>query len=58
MPEQNFIGIEIGGTKLQLIRANDILVIEKQIVKEIDKENGALGILQQIQVPGRPLNIR
>jgi len=49
MPEQNFIGIEIGGTKLQLIRANDILVIEKQIVKEIDKEKGATGILQQIQ---------
>ena len=30
MPEQNFIGIEIGGTKLQLARANDILVIEKK----------------------------
>lgn len=49
MPEQYFIGIEIGGTKLQLVRANANLVIEKQISKEVDKAKGATGILQQIQ---------
>jgi glucokinase len=49
MPEQYFIGIEIGGTKLQLVRANAMLVIEKQILKEVDKEKGAAGILHQIQ---------
>src|SRR5215510_6302927 len=49
MSGQNFIGIEIGGTKLQLVRANTSLVIEEKISLAIKKENGAQGIQQQIK---------
>src|ERR1043166_9629321 len=49
MSGQNFIGIEIGGTKLQLVGANDALVIEEQISLEVNRKNGAKGIQQQIQ---------
>jgi glucokinase len=49
MPEQNFIGIEIGGTKLQLVRANASLAIDKHLLLEVNKEKGAIGIQQQIQ---------
>lgn len=49
MSQQNFIGIEIGGTKLQLVRADDSLVIEEQVSLEVNKANGASGIQQQIQ---------
>jgi len=49
MPQHNFIGIEIGGTKLQLARANDTLVIEEQASLEVNKTKGASGIQQQIE---------
>lgn len=49
MPQQNFIGIEIGGTKLQLARASESLDIEEQISLEVNKANGANGIQQQIE---------
>jgi glucokinase len=49
MSQQNFIGIEIGGTKLQLARANEFLFIEEQISLEVIKTNGADGIRQQIK---------
>ncbi len=49
MPGQHFIGIEIGGTKVQLIRSNDALVAEKQILVNVNRLNNSEGILQQIK---------
>jgi len=49
MPEQNFIGIEIGGTKLQLVSADASLAINEHLSLEVNKENGARGIQQQIE---------
>jgi glucokinase len=49
MSEQNFIGIEIGGTKLQLVSADASLAINEHLSLEVNKENGARGIQQQIE---------
>jgi glucokinase len=49
MTEQNFIGIEIGGTKLQLAFANTLLKIEKLLSFEVNRSNGASDIQQQIE---------
>jgi glucokinase len=49
MPEQNFIGIEIGGTKLQLVSADASLSINEHLSLDVNKENGAKGIRQQIE---------
>src|SRR6266487_3915673 len=49
MSEQNFIGIEIGGTKLQLMSADASLAIDEHLLLEVNKENGAIGIQQQIE---------
>src|SRR4051812_21733272 len=49
MKNQNFIGIEIGGTKLQLASADESLKIEKLISLPIDQSKGAKGILKQIE---------
>src|SRR6476659_2317627 len=49
MAEQNFIGIEIGGTKLQLLCTDDSLTIDEQFSLVVNKENGAKGIQQQIK---------
>src|SRR4051794_21135953 len=49
MKEQNFIGIEIGGTKLQLAFANPLLKIEKLLSFEVNRSKGASGIQQQIE---------
>jgi glucokinase len=49
MTEQNFIGIEIGGTKLQLTFANESLKIEKFLSFEVNRSKGAGGIQQQIE---------
>lgn len=47
--QHHFIGIEIGGTKLQLVCADDSLAIQEQISLEVKKESGAKGIQQQIE---------
>ena len=49
MAEQNFIGIEIGGTKLQLAIADKSLKIEQQLSFEVNRNKGADGIKQQIE---------
>lgn len=49
MAEQNFIGIEIGGTKLQLACANESLKIDKILSFEVDRSKGASGIQQCIE---------
>ena len=49
MAEQNFIGIEIGGTKLQLAIADESLKIEQQLSFEVNRNKGANGIKQQIE---------
>ena len=49
MAEQNFIGIEIGGTKLQLAIADESLKIEQQLSFEVNRGKGAAGIKQQIE---------
>jgi len=49
MADQNFIGIEIGGTKLQLAFADATLKIEKLISFEVNRDKGAAGIQQQIE---------
>src|SRR5690349_1749363 len=49
MSEQNFIGIEIGGTKLQLAFANESFKIDKIISLQVDQSKGASGIQQQIE---------
>ncbi len=49
MSEQNFIGIEIGGTKLQLVCADASLAIDEHLSLEVNKKNGARGIQQQIE---------
>jgi len=46
---KNFIGLEIGGTKLQLVCADVSLNIDKQLSLEVIKEDGAKGIQQQIK---------
>lgn len=49
MAEQNFIGIEIGGTKLQLVIADASLYINDKVCLQVNQENGAKGIQQQIE---------
>ena len=49
MSEQNFIGIEIGGTKLQLVSADASLAIDEHLLLEVKKEDRARGIQQQIE---------
>jgi glucokinase len=49
MSEENFIGIEIGGTKLQLVSGDASLVIDQHLSFEVNKEMGARGIQQQIE---------
>ncbi|MEJ7829439.1 MAG: ROK family protein [Segetibacter sp.] len=49
MAEQNFIGIEIGGTKLQLVIADASLTIKDKISLQVNQDNGAKGIQQKIE---------
>jgi glucokinase len=49
MAEQNFIGIEIGGTKLQLVIADASLTIKNEVCLQVNQEDGAEGIQQQIE---------
>jgi glucokinase len=49
MSEQHFIGIEIGGTKLQLVIADASLIILDHIFLEVNQQRGANGIQQQIE---------
>jgi glucokinase len=49
MAELDFIGIEIGGTKLQLVLADASLTITKKIQLEVKQVDGAKGIQEQIQ---------
>lgn len=49
MAEQNFIGIEIGGTKLQLVIANASLTIIDKVCLQVNQKKGAEGIQQQIE---------
>ncbi len=49
MAEQNFIGIEIGGTKLQLVIADASLAIKDKISLQVNQDNGAKGIQQKIE---------
>src|SRR5256885_1955023 len=49
MSKQNFIGIEIGGTKLQIVIADASLVIKEQLSLEVNKTNEAKGIQKQIE---------
>ncbi len=51
-----FLGIEIGGTKLQLgVGAGDGSELAGMERRDVDPERGAAGILEQIQEAGRPL---
>ena len=43
-----FLGIEIGGTKLQLVLGNDAGKIEKRLRRKVDPAKGAAGIREQI----------
>ena len=49
MTEQNFIGIEIGGTKLQLVIADASLTIKNHVLLQVNQKMGANGIQQQIE---------
>jgi glucokinase len=49
MSEQNFIGIEIGGTKLQLVIADASLSIKDHLCLQVKQKNGATGIQRQIE---------
>lgn len=49
MVNRQLIGIEIGGSKLQLVRADASLAIQETICLEADKDKGAQGIRQQIE---------
>jgi glucokinase len=55
MSEQIFIGIEIGGTKLQLMSADVTLNILKALSFEVSKKEGATGIQAQIEKSIREL---
>ncbi|QHT69415.1 ROK family protein [Rhodocytophaga rosea] len=46
----SFLGIEIGGTKLQMVAGNEPGTILQKICLPIDKTQGAAGIQQQIEV--------
>lgn len=48
-PDKKFIGIEIGGTKLQVITANAALTIEQHLRYTVDAAVGAAGIRDQIE---------
>lgn len=47
--KQQFIGIEIGGTKLQLVSADASLTIHGQVQAKVNRQHGAKGIQQQIE---------
>ncbi len=49
MTEQNFIGIEIGGTKLQLVIADASFTIKDKVCLQVNQQKGAKGIQQQIE---------
>lgn len=49
MTEQNFIGIEIGGTKLQLVIADASLSVKDKVRLQVNQQKGAEGIQQQIE---------
>jgi glucokinase len=48
MPKQQFIGIEIGGTKLQLVSADTALTIQQQVHAKVNRQLAAKGIQEQI----------
>lgn len=50
MVNRQFIGIEIGGSKLQLVSADASFSIQDTICLEADKSKGAQGIRQQIEM--------
>ena len=45
---RTFLGIEIGGTKLQLVVGNDDAQIQERFRFEVDPTQGAKGIQKQI----------
>lgn len=47
--QQKFIGIEIGGTKLQLVRGDSCAAIEQSIRYSVDVANGAEGIREKLK---------
>src|SRR5689334_24360859 len=49
MVDQNFIGIEIGGTKLQLALADAAFKINNFLSFEVNRDKGAAGIQRQIE---------
>lgn len=49
MGDHHLIGIEIGGTKLQLVRAGASLSIEEELCLDVEKAAGAKGIRRQIE---------
>lgn len=49
MAEPHFIGIEIGGTKLQLVLATASLYIIDEIILSVNQKEGAKGIRQQVE---------
>jgi glucokinase len=44
-----YVGIEIGGTKLQIVAGDDDLRISHRSRAAIKKEDGATGILKQME---------
>jgi glucokinase len=49
MKKKNLIGIEIGGTKLQIVRADENLQIAEKITLAVRRSQGASGIRLQIE---------
>lgn len=49
MSTRNFAGIEIGGTKLQLVLGDDSLAISEHLCLPVNKEDEARGIQHQIE---------
>jgi glucokinase len=51
-----YLGIEIGGTKLQLgVGRGESAVLERLERRQVDTNRGAAGILRQIEQAGREL---
>src|SRR5688572_19579352 len=49
MAEATFLGIEIGGTKLQIVQGDGAGRIERRWRANVDKERGGAGILEQLR---------
>src|SRR5690349_16246974 len=55
-PDHKFLGIEIGGTKLQLVKGDAMGRIEKKLRYKVVAANGREGICLQIKDGLRQLN--